>query len=69
VTIPSKPISTGYKVWAIAQLGYILGILYHQNGKGPVDSKAPKGSGINPTQAVVVTLLQTLPNPPTGPSL
>jgi hypothetical protein len=69
VTIPSKPISTGYKVWAIAQLGYILGILYHRNGKGPVGSKAPPSSGINPTQAVVVTLLKTLPNPPIGPSL
>jgi hypothetical protein len=69
VTIPSKPISTGYKVWAIAQLGYILGVLYHRNGKGPVGSKALPGSGINPTQAVVVTLLKTLPNPPTGPGL
>ena len=43
--------------------------MYHRNGKGPVGSKAPQGSGINPTQAVVVTLLKTLPNPPTGPSL
>ena len=60
VTIPSKPISTGYKVWAIAQTGYILGVLYHRIGKGPVGSKVPEGSGINPTQAVVVTLLQTL---------
>jgi hypothetical protein len=51
------------------QLGYILGVLYHRNGKGPVGSKLPPGSGINPTQAVVVTLLQTLQNPPTGPSL
>jgi hypothetical protein len=69
VTIPSKPISTGYKVWAIAQLGYILGVLYHRNDKGPVGSKAPLGSGINPTQAVVITLLKTLPNPPIGPGL
>jgi hypothetical protein len=36
---------------------YILGVLYHQNGKGPANSKAPKGSGINPTQAAVVILL------------
>jgi hypothetical protein len=43
--------------------------LYHRNGKGPIGSKSPPGSGINPTQAVVVTLLQTLQNPPTGPSL
>jgi hypothetical protein len=40
-----------------------------RNGKGPVGSKVPPGSGINPTQAVVVTLLKTLPNPPIGPSL
>jgi len=69
VTIPSKPISTGYKVWAIAQLGYILSVLYYRNGKGPVGSKVPLSSRINPTQAVVVTLLKTLPNPPIGPSL
>lgn len=68
VTIPSKPIPTGYKVWAIAQLGYILNIIFHQNGKGPIGSKAPKGSGINPTQAVVVSLLQNLRKPPIGPS-
>ena len=24
MTIPSKPIPTGYKVWAVAQKGYIL---------------------------------------------
>ena len=61
MTIPSKPISTGYKIWAIAQLGYILRVLFHRNRKGPIESKVPKGLGINPTQAVVVTLLQTLP--------
>jgi hypothetical protein len=68
VTIPSKLILIGYKVWAIAQLGYILGILYHRNGKGPVGSKALEGLGINSTQAVVITLLRKLPAL-IGPSL
>jgi hypothetical protein len=68
VTIPSKPIPTGYKVWAVAQLGYILNVIYYQNRKGPIGSKAPKGSGINPTQGVVVNLLQSLRKPPTRPS-
>jgi hypothetical protein len=68
VTIPSKLIATGYKVWAVAQLGYILSVIYHRNGKGPVGSQAPKGSQINPTQSVVVNLLQRLPKPPIGPT-
>jgi hypothetical protein len=59
---------TGYKVWAVAQLGYILSVIYHRNGKGSVGSKVPKGSGINPTQAVVVNLLKSLPDPPIGPT-
>jgi hypothetical protein len=66
VTIPSKPIPTGYKVWAIAQLGYVLNVIYHRNGKGPIGSKAPTGSGINPTQGVVVNLLLGLRKPPIG---
>jgi hypothetical protein len=68
VTIPGKPIATGYKVWVIAQPGYILGVIYHQNSKGLVGSKAPKGSQINPTQAVVINLLKSLPDPPIGPT-
>jgi hypothetical protein len=68
VTIPSKPIPTRYKVWAVAQLGYILNVIYHQNRKGPIRSKVPKGSSINPTQAVVVSLLQSLRKPPIRPS-
>ena len=68
-TIPSKPTPTGYKIWAIAQRGYILNVIFHKNGKGPISSKVPKGSGINPTQAVVVNLLKTLPDPPIGPTL
>jgi hypothetical protein len=68
VTISSKPIPTGYKVWAVAQLGYILNVIYHCNGKGPIGSKVPKGSGINPTQAVVVNLLLSLQKPPIGPT-
>jgi hypothetical protein len=68
-TIPGKPTPTGYKIWALAQCGYILSVIFHQNGKGPLNSKVPKGSKINPTQAVVVNLLKTLPDPLIGPSL
>jgi hypothetical protein len=46
-----------------------LNIIFHQNGKGPIGSKVPKGSGINLTQAVVVNLLKTLLDPLIGPTL
>lgn len=34
-TIPSKPIPTGIKGWAVADLGYILYWFWHARGKGP----------------------------------
>lgn len=44
VTIPCKPIATGYKIWVIAQLGYSLSWIFHQKQKGPVNiKKVPKG--------------------------
>ena len=44
-TIPTKPTPVGYKMWGIGQDGYLLGVIYHQNAKGPVQSKVPQGSG------------------------
>ena len=30
ITIPNKPIKTGFKVWIIANIGYIIHEIYHQ---------------------------------------
>lgn len=59
VNIPSKPTPEGFKIWVLANAGYILDWLFHAKGSGPVDlddywtvdRKFPA------TQAVVLDLL------------
>ena len=60
-TIPGKPISTGLKIWVIAQRGFFLRWVFHRPGKkgGPVGVKKPKE--LNKTQSVVPHLLSLLP--------
>jgi len=61
MTIPSKPIPTGYKVWAVAQKGYILSWLWHSKGTGPLGiGKVPCALGCNKTAATVPYLLGLL---------
>ena len=39
VNIPSKPTPEGFKIWVLANAGYVLDWLYHAKGDqlGPVD--------------------------------
>ncbi|KAJ0125852.1 Uncharacterized protein HZ326_31042, partial [Fusarium oxysporum f. sp. albedinis] len=83
-TVPSKPIPTGFKVWAVAQRGYFLRWLWHRPGRkfGPAGIRhtyrrlpsqlrrqrqqrrlrEPQSTVyLNPTQAVVVALVNLLP--------
>lgn len=71
VTIPSKPTPEGFKIWAIAEAGYLLGWLPHLPNKA-FDSigekrprtkkrKRPDEPGLNPTQAMVIALVKLLP--------
>lgn len=72
-TIPNKPTPTGFKVWAIAQQGFLICWNWHTPGEknGPIGVKTPRelggskkeGKGGNKTQAVVLHLLQRLPRP------
>jgi len=65
ITIPSKPIPTGYKGWAVAQKGFILSWLWHSKGSGPVGiKKIPKVLRKNKTAATVPHLLDLLPKRP-----
>ncbi len=75
-TIPTKPIPTGFKVWAVAQRGFLILWNWHIPGEknGPVGVKTPRelggtikaGNGGNKTQAVVLHLIKQLPSPPKG---
>ncbi|RDI86609.1 hypothetical protein Vi05172_g3607 [Venturia inaequalis] len=65
VNIPTKPTPEGFKIWVIAEAGYVISWLFHAKGKG----KGPVGlndywkkEGWNDTQSVVLTLAQKLPN-------
>ena len=63
VNIPSKPTPEGFKIWVLANEGYILDWLYHAKGSkkkdGPQDlcDFWTKDLGFNQTQAVVLDLV------------
>ena len=59
LTIPSKPIPTGYKIWSICDQGYTLSWAYHQKGKGPFEVESVEG--LCKTASVVIHLLDRLP--------
>jgi hypothetical protein len=75
-TVPNKPIPTGFKVWGVAQRGFLICWNWHILGdkNGPVGVRTPRelggtkkeGKGGNKTQAVVLALINRLPPPPIG---
>ena len=66
VNIPSKPTPEGFKIWVLADQGYILDWLHHAKGDGPwdLDSFFMKELGFSNTQAVVLDLInqEGIPN-------
>ena len=60
VNIPSKPTPEGFKLWVLANQGYVLDWLYHAKGVlGPIDLDPfwTKFRGFSKTQAVVLDLV------------
>lgn len=60
VNIPTKPETEGFKVWLLANGGYVMDWMYHLKGNaGPVDLDEyfTKKLGFSKTQAVVLDLL------------
>jgi len=60
VNIPSKPTPEGFKIWVLANKGYILDFMWHakDNKEGPVDlDPLFTEEGFSKTQAVVLDLL------------
>jgi len=67
VNIPTKPTPEGFKIWILANQGYVVDWMYHSKGEG-ID-KGPhnldverwvKGLGFSKTQAVVLDLVSRL---------
>ena len=61
INIPSKPTPEGFKIWVLANQGYILDWLFHAKGNknGPVnlDTHFTDEEGFSKMQAVVLDLL------------
>jgi Transposase IS4 len=71
VNIPTKPTPKGFKIWVLANQGYILDWIFHAKGdnKGPVDLDTFwVEEGLSKTQAVVMDFL-TQEDPETGQRL
>ncbi|KAF8846478.1 hypothetical protein BDZ45DRAFT_812295 [Acephala macrosclerotiorum] len=76
ITVPNKPTPTGYKIWGVAQRGFLIVWNWHVPGQknGPLGARTPRelggtiktGNGGNKTQAVVLHLFNRLPKPPQG---
>ncbi|MCJ1465813.1 hypothetical protein MMC07_004432 [Pseudocyphellaria aurata] len=62
-----ETLSAGFKIWALAQKGYLLHWIWHQKIKVPVGvkpPKLPKTRRINSTNSVAVACLKSLPGQP-----
>ena len=63
VNIPSKPTPEGFKIWVLANEGYVLDWMYHVKGSNKNDGPQDlcdfwtKDLGFNQTQAVVLDLV------------
>lgn len=64
VNIPTKPEPEGFKIWVLANCGYVLDWMYHCKGAkyGPYDVNTyyTETLGFSKTQAVVLDLLSQL---------
>jgi len=67
VNIPTKPTPIGFKIWTLADSGYVIDLLWHVKGDGK--DQGPQGlrttweeQGFSRTQAVVLELMTRMPN-------
>jgi hypothetical protein len=67
VNIPTKPTPIGFKIWTLAENGYVLDLLWHVKGDGK--DQGPQGlrttwekQGFSRTQAVVLELMTRMSN-------
>ena len=61
ITIPIKPISTGFKSWIILDNGYFIHWFWHVKGDNLQEiNRVPKPLGKNKIVVVILVLLKTL---------
>jgi hypothetical protein len=67
VYIPTKPSPIGFKIWVLADQGYVFDLLWHVKGDGT--DEGPQGlrttwerQGFSKTQSVVLELMTRMPN-------
>ena len=73
VNLPCKPTPKGFKIWVLAENGYILDWMYHSRGSKANDGpyqldkywQRPKNGAFSPTQSLVLQLLEKK-DPSTG---
>ena len=73
ITVPGKPIPIGFKVWAVAQRGFLILWNWYVPGEknGPVRVRTPKelggtirdGNRGNKIQVVILHLINRFPKP------
>src|SRR5438034_11390293 len=63
IKAPHKPIKQGYKIWALADLGYIFNWLWYSKTRGTegLGMKSRQNTMAN-TQTLVLSLAKSLPN-------
>ena len=63
IKAPHKPIKQGYKIWALADLGYIFNWLWYSKAQGTEGlGKRSRQNTMADTQALVISLAKSLPN-------
>ena len=72
LTIPTKPEPIGFKIWVLANAGYMLDWMYHAKGSGKDEGPQnledfwTEDCGLSKTQAVVLDLLTQEGIPPSN---
>ena len=64
IKAPHKPIKQGYKIWALADLGYIFNWLWYSKAQGMEGlGKRSCQNTMTDTQTLVISLAKSLSNP------
>jgi hypothetical protein len=70
IKAPHKPIKQGYKMWKLGDLGYIFSWRWYSKAEGTEGlGSRSRGNTMADTQALVISLAKSLPDPAQGYTL